>query len=240
MRDNHIVSSFDGDIKALGDLLRDMGVLVQAQIENATQALMEEDRTLAKRVVKQGKQINAMEAQMNDLAIKILALRQPFASDLRYVVMSLKIGGHLERIGDLTRNMAQRTNTITKAEAETGPIDTLIRMSELVQDMLRSALAAYFERDAELAENVRNRDAVVDKAHNGLFRELLTYMMEDVRNISGCMHILFIAKNIERMGDHVADISREVIFMTTGEWPEGVREKKDKTSKIIVDPEGLD
>ena len=140
-------------------------------------------------------------------------------------------------MGDLTRNMAQRTNTIAKAEADTGPIETLIRMSNLVQDMIKSIMTAYKTRDAELAEKVRADDEYVDTSHNALFREMLTYMMEDVRNISGCMHVLFMAKNIERMGDNIADIAKELIFMTTGDWPEGKRTKGDKTSKIIVDPE---
>ncbi len=237
MNDKHIVTSFDDDMNEMRRLLLSMGGLVQEQLSMATKALTQEDRDLAKLVVKQDKAINKLETELNDLAFKILALRQPFASDLRNVVMTLKIGGHLERIGDLIRNMAQRTNTITKAEAETGPIDTLVRMSELVQEMLRMILESYTVGSADIAVSVRDRDEVVDKAHNGLFRELLTYMMEDARNISGCMHILFIAKNVERMGDHVADIAKEVIFMKTGEWPEGARSKGDKTSKIMVELE---
>lgn len=239
MTDKHIVTSFNDDMNELSDRLTQMGAVVVSQIKDATTALTDENRSLAKQVMKQDKKVNKYEAELNDLAIRILALRHPFAADLRSVVMSLKIAGHLERIGDLTRNMAQRTNTITKAEAETGPIDTLIRMSELVCDMLNSVMTAYNDSNADLASDVRDRDEVVDKAHNALFRELLTYMMEDVRNISGCMHILFIAKNIERMGDHVADISKEVIFMATGEWPDGKRNKGDKTSKIMIDPDDL-
>lgn len=240
MNDQHIVTSFNDDMTELGDTLRAMGALVLSQIEDATKALTDENRPLAKQVMKQDKQVNKFEAELNDLAIKILALRHPFAADLRHVVMTLKIAGHLERIGDLTRNTAQRTNTVTKAEADTGPIDTLVRMSELVQAMLSSVLTSYNDRDDEMANDVRDRDEMVDKAHNALFRELLTYMMEDVRNISGCMHILFIAKNIERMGDHVADIAKEVIFMATGEWPEGKRNKGDKTSKMMIDPDDIE
>ena len=212
---------------------RRWGSIVLVQLKDATRALRKEDRDLAKKVVKGDKQLNELERDLNDLAIKILALRQPFAIDLRYVLTTLKSAGHLERMGDLTRNMAQRTRTIAKAEAETGPIETLIRMSKLVQGMTETILEAYKSRDGELAKKVRAQDEKVDMAHNSLFRELVTYMMEDASNISACMHVLFIAKNIERMGDNIADIAKEIIYMTTGDWPEGKRAKSDKTSKII-------
>ncbi len=237
MSDDHIVSSFDEDMKELETLFLQMGKMVGDQLKAATRALRKEDRTLAKQVVKGDKQLNELESELNDLAIKILALRQPFATDLRHVVTTLKSAGHLERMGDLTRNMAQRTNTIAKAEADTGPIETLIRMSDLVQGMIKSIMTAYQTRDAELARKVRAEDETVDMSHNALFREMLTYMMEDARNISGCMHVLFMAKNIERMGDNVADIAKEIIYMTTGDWPEGKRSKGDKTSKIMVEPD---
>jgi len=233
MSENHIVASFDNDMSKLESLFQEMGDIVLVQLKDATRALRKEDRDLAKKVVKGDKQLNELERDLNDLAIKILALRQPFAIDLRYVLTTLKSAGHLERMGDLTRNMAQRTRTIAKAEAETGPIETLIRMSKLVQGMTETILEAYKSRDGELAKKVRAQDEKVDMAHNSLFRKLVTYMMEDASNISACMHVLFIAKNIERMGDNIADIAKEIIYMTTGDWPEGKRAKSDKTSKII-------
>ena len=237
MSDDHIVSSFDEDMSRLEAMFLEMGEIVIEQLKSATRALRKEDRALAKQVVKGDKQLNKMEASLNDLAIKILALRQPFAGDLRKVVITLKSAGHLERIGDLTRNMAQRTNTITKASADTGPIETLIRMSEIVQEMVASIMLAYKTRDTQLAIKVRAQDETVDTSHNALFREMLTYMMEDLRNISGCMHVMFMAKNIERMGDNVADIAKELIYMTTGDWPEGKRSKSDKTSRMILEPD---
>jgi phosphate transport system protein len=237
MSDDHIVSSFDEDMSQLRDLFLEMGHIVTSQLQAATRALRKEDRALAKQVIAGDKELNRLESELNDLAIKILALRQPFATDLRKVVGTLKSAGHFERMGDLARNMAQRTNTITKAEAETGSIETLIRMSETVQVMTNSILTSYQRMDDELAEEVRAQDETVDRLHNSLFREMLTYMMEDPRNISGCMHVMFMAKNIERMGDNVADIATEIIYMTTGNWPEESRVKKDKTSRIIVEPE---
>ena len=236
MSDQHIVTSFTEDMNELDGLVLQMGGLVEQQLRNATIALRKEDRDLAKQVLRGDDRINELEAELNESAIRILALRQPFAIDLRNVVMSLKIARHLERIGDYAKNTARRTNTITKADAFTGSLDTLTRMSELVQDMIKSALDAYSRRDAEAAETVRDSDKNVDQMLNTLFRELLTYMMEDARNISGAMHLLFIAKNIERMGDHVADIAKETMYMVTGEWPQGRRDKQDKTSKMIVEP----
>jgi len=239
MNTQHIVSSFNDDLNRIESLLLEMGGLVEKQLLEATHALRKEDRVRAKQVLKGDKRINKLEAELNENAIKILALRQPVAADLRNVVMTLKMASHLERIGDYTKNMARRTNTITKADAFTGSIGTLVRMSELVQSMIKSVLDAYNKRDAEAAQDIRIADEGVDQMHNTLFRELLTYMMEDVRNISGCMHLLFIAKNIERMGDHVADIAQEIIFLVTGEWPEAKRPKGDKTSKIIIEPDDI-
>jgi len=237
MSDEHIVSSFDQDMNRLRDMFLEMGQVVSSQLQAATRALRKEDRALAKQVIKGDKELNTLEAELNELAIKILALRQPFATDLRKVVATLKGAGHFERMGDLARNIAQRTNTITKAEAETGSIETLVHMSETVQVMTNSILTAYERTDQELAEEVRAQDETVDRLHNSLFREMLTYMMEDPRNISGCMHVLFMAKNIERMGDNVADIAGELIYMVSGDWPESDRVKKDKTSRIIADPD---
>ena len=193
MSEDHIVSSFDEDVKQLEALFLEMGIVVSGQLKAATRALRKEDRALAKKVVKGDKRLNELESDLNELAIRILSLRQPFAADLRHVVTTLKSAGHLERIGDLTRNMAQRTNTIAKAEADTGPIETLIRMSDLVQGMIKSIMSAYQTRDADLALKIRDEDESVDRSHNALFREMLTYMMEDVRNISGCMHVLFLS-----------------------------------------------
>ena len=236
MTATHIVSSFSNDMNQLESLLLEMGGLVEQQLKNATDALHKEDRDLAKTVLRGDDRINELEAALNENALKILALRQPVSVDLRTVVMSLKIARHLERVGDYAKNMARRTRTITKAEAFTGSLDTLVRMSKLVQDMIRTVLDAYSRRDADMADSVRKDDAFVDQMHNTLFRELLTYMMEDTENIGGSIHLLLIAKNLERMGDHVADVAKETIYMITGEWPKNKRNKDDHTSKMIIEP----
>lgn len=235
MDKQHIVSSFNDDMNQLEALLLEMGGLVEEQLKNATKALRKEDPDLAKKVLKGDDRINALEAALNDNALSILALRQPVAIDLRTVVMSLKMARHLERVGDYAKNMARRTRTITKADAFTGSVSTLVRMSEMVQAMIRDVLGAYSRRDAAAAEAVRADDASVDQMHNTLFRELLTYMMEDTDNIGGSIHLLLIAKNLERMGDHVADVAKETIYMVTGEWPTNKRNKDDHTSKMMVD-----
>ncbi len=236
MTAKHIVTSFNEDMNKLESQLLEMGGLVEQQLKNATQALLDEDLSLAKKVLKGDGKINELEAALNENALKILALRQPVAVDLRTVVMSLKIARHLERVGDYAKNMARRTRTITKADAFTGSISTLVRMSELVQTMIRSVLDAYVRRDADLADNVRADDASVDQMHNTMFRELLTYMIEDTNNIGGSIHLLLMAKNLERMGDHVADVAKEIMYMVTGEWPKEKRDKGDRTSRMIIDP----
>lgn len=236
MTREHIVASFNDDMNALESLLLEMGGLVEQQLKDATDALRKEDRELAKKVLKGDDQINELEATLNENALKILALRQPVAIDLRTVVMSLKIVRHLERMGDYAKNMARRMRTITKAEAFIGSVDTLLRMSDLVQIMIRDVLDAYSRRDVDAADAVRADDASVDQMHNTLFRELLTYMMEDANNISGATHLLLMAKNLERMGDHAADIAKETMYMVSGEWPQDKRNKGDRTSKMIIDP----
>ena len=170
------------------------------------------------------------------MTVQVLAIRQPFADDLRTVITTLKLASHLESIGNYAKNMARRTRAISKASAFSGSTGTLKRMSELVQQMVRETLDAYTHRDVELAELVRNRDEDVDQLLNSLFREMLTYMMEDPRHISGCMHILFIAKNIERMGDHITDMAEEILFLVNGKWPKDKRPKGDRTSTLIIEP----
>jgi len=240
INNDHIVSSFDEELNMIESQILEMGGLVEQQLRTATQALAKADMDAAKIVIKGDGRINTLESETNDNAIKILALRQPVAQDLRNVVMALKIAGHLERMGDYAKNMARRITTISKVEDFDASTSTLLRMSERVQDMIKKVLDAYNSRDAELAEEIRQEDENVDRMHNTLFRELLTYMMEDVRNISGCMHLLFVAKNIERMGDHAAEIAQEIIYSISGEWPEDKRPKGDKTSRMMVDPEEID
>ena len=235
MSETHIVSSFSDDIAEIESEVLEMGKLVEDQLKNALLALKNEDRSIAKQVLRSDGRINELEASLNDNAIKVLALRQPVAIDLRFVVMSLKIARHLERVGDYAKNIARRTNTITKADAFIGSVDTMARMGDMVHAMILKAMNAYKNKDEALAHDLRSDDEAVDRMHNTLFRELLTYMMEDAGNVAGSIHLLLMAKNLERMGDHIADIAQETIYMVTGKWPDGRRAKGDKTSKMIVE-----
>jgi phosphate transport system protein len=233
----HIVKSFDQDLGQIESLLLEMGGLVETQIADAVTALIQRDTELGEKVRAGDKKIDVLEVQIDDLVIRLLALRQPMAEDLRSVVCALKVSANLERIGDYAKNIAKRTSVLSTWQPTKSSISTIKRMSKLVQDMVHDVLDAYVARDANTAEDLRQRDEEVDQMHNTLFRELLTYMMEDPRNITPCMHLLFIAKNIERMGDHTTGIAEQVYFMVEGSLLEDERPKGDVTSFMTVDPD---
>ena len=230
MEREHIVKSFDKDLGQIESLLLEMGGIVETQISSAVKALVDRDIELGEQVRAQDKRVDDLEMQIDDLAIRLLALRQPVAEDLRAVVCALKVSANLERIGDYSKNIAKRTTVLASGGDINGSAAALRRMAREVERMLRDALDAYIQRDAELAAEVIDRDEEVDQMYNGLFRELLTFMAEDPRNISSCMHLHFIAKNIEHMGDHVTNIAEQVVYLVTGELPEEARQKQDQTS----------
>ena len=236
-KDPHILSAFDRDLETVQALIMKMGGLVEAATLDAAQALETRDDDLAKRVRGNDVAIDALEAQINDEAARLIALRAPTASDLRMVLSVLKIAASLERTGDYAKNIAKRSLILTQLPALNGTGGTIRRMSKQVEQMLKDALDAYIRRDAILAEDVRSRDQEVDQIYNSLFRVLLTYMLEDPRNITTCMHMHFIAKNIERMGDHATTIAEQVIYLVTGQLPEDPRPKDDTTS-LLADPKG--
>ena len=226
---DHIVSRFDEDLNQLDNLLAEMGGLAEHQFADAIKALVRRDSELAEKVIINDKRIDAIEESVDQHTISMLALRQPMADDLRVVITALRIASVIERIGDYSKNIAKRTVAITQTPP-VGPSRTISRMGNVVQGMIKTVLDAYLQRDAELARDVRLRDEEVDALHTSLFRELLTYMMEDPRNITACMHLHFIAKNTERMGDHATNIAEQVIYLVTGEIPEDKRPKSDRTS----------
>jgi phosphate transport system protein len=226
----HIASAFDRDLEGIQALIMKMGGRVEDAVEKATIALVEQDGELAGRVRMDDKRIDAMESQVNEEAARVIALRQPIATDLRTVLAVFRISASLERIGDYAKNMAKRTEIVIELHPIEGTTASLKRMSKMVQMMLKDVLDAYIQRDAELAADVRARDAEVDQMYNGLFREYLTHMMEDPRNITACMHLHFMAKNLERMGDLVTAIAEQVIYLVSGELPEDERVKADRTS----------
>ena len=226
----HIVTAVDDDLRQIETLLLEMGGLVEAQIADGVKALITRDVEAGQAVHRRDKQVDAFEAKIDELAIRFIAMRQPMAVDLRRIVTALKITSSLERMGDYAKNMGKRVKALAEAENIGGSSRAIERMSELVREMVRDVLDAFIARDTAMAYDVRNRDEQVDQLHNTLFREMLTYMMEQPQNITPCMHLLFIAKNVERMGDHATGIAEQIIYLVDGALPDDDRQKGDETA----------
>ena len=226
----HISSAYDRDLEALITLIMKMGGLVEDAILNAAQSLEKRDVELAEAVRKGDKAIDALEVEINDEAARVIALRAPVSKDLRSILTVLRLAASLERIGDYSKNIAKRTSVLADMQPINGADSALRRMAKEVQVMLKDTLDAYIRGDAELAEDVRQRDQEVDQMYNALFREFLTFMMEDPRHITACMHLHFMAKNVERMGDLTTNMAEQVIYLVTGEMPDDARPKSDKTA----------
>ncbi len=231
----HISSAYDRDLEGITTLIMRMGGLVEEAIRNAAKSLAERDVELADEVRAGDKLIDALEIQINEEAARTIALRAPVSKDLRSVLTVLRLAASLERIGDYAKNIAKRTSVVVEMNPVNGSDAALRRMAREVEQMLKDTLDAYVRGDAELAEDVRQRDQEVDQMYNALFREFLTFMMEDPRNITSCMHLHFMAKNIERMGDLTTNMAEQIIYLVTGEMPEEDRPKGDKTA-YVTDP----
>lgn len=236
---DHIVKSFDDDLRRLEGTIAEMGGLVETQISDSVTALLRHDQILAQKVLDTDNKIDQLELEIDDAAVKVIALRQPQAQDLRSVVAVLKVAGNLERIGDYSKNIAKRSSAIENFQSFGSAESALRRMGQIVQEMLKDVLDAHGTRDIKLADQVRIRDEDVDHLHNTLFRELLTYMMEDPRHITSCMHLLFVAKNLERMGDHTTGIAEQVHYLIAGSLPEEERPKRDVTSMTPLTPDDI-
>lgn len=232
---DHISSAYDRDLDQILTLVMKMGGMVEEAILSAAKSLETRDIALAERVRQGDKLIDALEQDINDEAARTIALRAPVSKDLRSILTVLRISASLERIGDYAKNIAKRTGTVVDMPEIAGSDSALRRMAREVQAMLKDVLDAYLRMDVALAQEVRLRDHDVDEMYNALFREFLTFMMEDPRNITTCMHLHFMAKNVERMGDLVTNIAEQVIFLVTGEMPDEARPKGDKTS-YMTDP----
>ncbi len=211
----HTVKAFDDDLDELRALISQMGGLAEAAIADAVQALARKDTDLALRVIDGDKRIDQLEVEVERLAVRLIALRAPMADDLREVVSALKTAGVIERIGDYAKNIAKRVAIFAEANP-IAPMTIVPEMARVVAQMVKSALDAFVARDAELAARVRERDKTVDDFYNSLFRTLLTYMMENPNNITASAHLLFIAKNLERIGDHATNIAEMVYYSATG------------------------
>jgi phosphate transport system protein len=231
----HIVKSFDEELKRLTNAIARMGGLAEAQIANGIEALIKRDTELAANVVEADQKIDELEREVDDQAIQMLALRQPMASDLRTIVGALRIASDVERIADYAANVAKRAIALSQM-APVRPVHAVPRMGRVVREMVKDVLDAYSNRDIDRAVAVWNRDEELDEMYSSLFRELLTYMMEDPRNITASTHLLFIAKNIERIGDHATNIAEVVHYLVRGTPLRTARPKGDATSFAVVRP----
>ncbi len=213
----HTIKAFDEEIDRLRGLIAEMGGRAEAAIENAMLALQRQDKVLAAQVVEGDKRIDAIEAEVEKLIIQVIALRAPMANDLRDVIAALKIVSVVERIGDYAKNIAKRVPMIAANTRTLEPISLLPSMGQVAGEMVHDALNAFAARDADLALAVVERDTVVDDFYNSVFRTLVTFMVENPKTISECAHLLFIAKNIERIGDHATNVAEMVYFAATGQ-----------------------
>ena len=212
----HIVSAFDQDLVSIEAKIAEMGGLAEEILAMALDSVARRDDALARRVIERDARLDQLEMEIEQLAINTIALRQPMAQDLRVLVSALKISTTLERIGDLAKNISKRAMTFSK----TGPVQitsSIVRMGRAAQAQLSDVLNAYTARDTEIAVAVWNRDVDIDEMYNALFREVVTYMMEDSRMIGNGSQMLFIAKNLERVGDHTTHISEMVYYIVNGE-----------------------
>ena len=234
----HIVSSYDDDLKQLSSMLLRMGGLAESQLAAAIQAVTRRDSELAQKVIDTDQQIDDLDDEVNAFCTRLLALRQPMAVDLRNIVAALKLSGDIERVGDYAKNVAKRAIALNQAPM-VAPVHNVPRIGGLVQRMIKDVLDAYAERDVARAIDVWNRDEEVDELYNSLFRELLTYMMEDPRNITSCTHLLFIAKNIERMGDHTTNMAENIHYVIEGKRLHDSRPKSDDTSTFAGPSENV-
>jgi len=211
----HTVKAFDEDLDQLRAGISEMGGLAEAAIRDAMDALVRRDSEAAAAVVERDRRIDALEAEIERQAVQIIALRAPMADDLRAVVAALKIAGVVERIGDYAKNIAKRVSSIEDSKIR--PLSLLPEMARIAGEMVHNVLDAFAARDAEKAAMVCERDAAVDDFYNSIFRALLTHMMENPHNITPATHLLFVAKNLERIGDHATNVAEMVYFAATGE-----------------------
>jgi phosphate transport system protein len=233
MAQEHIIKSYDEELQRLDNALTQMGGIAESQLGAAIEAVTKRDSDLATEVIEGDVRVDNLEREIEAQVMRLLALRQPMARDLRQSIAALKIASDLERIGDYAANVAKRSIALNQTPA-VRPVYAVPRMGRLCQAMIKDMLDAYVERDADKALAVWLRDEELDEMYTSLFRELLTYMIEDPRNITACTHLLFIAKNLERVGDHTTNIAETLYFLVHGTPLAQTRPKGDRTSLAVV------
>lgn len=226
----HTVASFDAELSHIDKLICDMGEHASAMVGASIQALLASDAALGQRVVSDDAQMDAKQRELDDRAITLIAKRQPMAQDLRAVVGAIRMAGDLERIGDLAKNIAKRVGLVGQAMPPRELSLSIEAMARMVLDQVKRVVDRYVARDAEALVELRDEDEKIDLKYTAIFRELLTYMMEDPRNITPCTHLLFCAKNLERIGDHVTNIAENAYFVMTGQQLPLSRPKVDELS----------
>jgi phosphate transport system protein len=225
----HIIKSYDQELQQLDNAIAEMGGMAESQLAASIDAVTKRDSDLATEVIENDAKVDDLEREIESLVVRLLALRQPMARDLRQIVAALKTATDLERICDYAANVAKRSIVLNQT-APVKPVYALPRMGSLCQAMVKDMLDAYVERDADKALGVWLRDEELDEMYTSLFRELLTYMIEDARNITPCTHLLFMAKNLERIGDHTTNIAETLYFLVHGKPLAQIRPKRDRTS----------
>ena len=213
---DHIVTSYTDELTTLAQLIAEMGGQVEVAIENGTKALLKLDRELADVTIIADQRVDDMQRRIDDMAVSMIARRQPMASDLRAIVTAIHVASDLERVGDMAKQLARRSLKLEGLSLQPTFYNGVRNMTNLVLRQIKDALDAYASRDPAAAIEVCNRDDDVDAMHTSLFRELLTYMMEDPRNITQCTHLLFCAKSLERIGDHATNIAERAYYLQTG------------------------
>jgi phosphate transport system protein len=228
MMAEHIVTSFDEDLANLDRLIREMGDLAASMVDESTRALLTPDNALAQRVISEDAVLDHKQRELDEEAVTLIAKRQPMAQDLRRIVGAIRMASDLERIGDLAKNIAKRVSAVGQA---TSPrlSNSINAMSGLVLSQVGAVAQHYIERNPEALVQLREDDEKIDIHYTSVFRELLTYMMEDPRNITACTHLLFCAKNLERIGDHVTNIAENAYYVLTGNQLPAHRPKTDET-----------
>jgi phosphate transport system protein len=231
---DHTAKAFDVDLQDLARLVSEMGGMAEKQVGDAVDALNKQDEALAMRVIAADTKVDALQREIEERAVLTIAKRQPMANDLREIVGALRVANDLERIGDLAKNIAKRTPVIDRDIQLQQVMRGVEHMADLVLTQIKDVLNSFARRDVNKALEVWRGDADIDAVNNSLFRELLTYMMEDPRNITLCIHLVFCAKNIERMGDHATNIAETVYYMVEGRALADERPKGDTTASATV------
>ncbi|MFT4026119.1 MAG: phosphate signaling complex protein PhoU [Novosphingobium sp.] len=225
MAQEHTVKAFDEDITRLRGLIAQMGGLAEVAIGEAMDALVRGSSEQAEAVIARDKQIDALESEVDKLSVRIIALRAPMADDLREVIAALKIAGVIERIGDYAKGIAKRTGQIEKRK-KFEPLTLIPAMAEVAAEMVHDVLTAYAARDPALAVEIIERDQKVDAFYNSIFRNLVSHMMENPATISSAAQLLFVARNLERIGDHATNVAEMVYYAATGDY---LTEREDRT-----------